>query len=64
MEICSEEESLLLRRMLETLEGINGRYVAHSAEMEDLVISLEAANKDYEEGMDDALQDISTSLPT
>jgi hypothetical protein len=64
MGVRSEEESSLLRRILETLEGISGRYVAHSAEMEELVVSLEAASKDYEEGMDDALHDISTPRPT
>lgn len=47
---------------METLEGINSRYMAHSSEMEELVVSLEVASKDYEDGMDTALHDISTPL--
>lgn len=62
MKIRREEESLLLKRILETLEGINSRYVAHSAEMEELVVSLEAASRDYEESMDTALQNISNPI--
>ena len=58
--LFSEEESLLLKRILETVENINNRYVAHSADMEGLVVSVETSSREYEETMEVSLNDMST----
>ena len=60
----SQEESQLLKKICESLEAIHARYEAHSKEMEELVISLQVSNKEYEDGMQDNLNDISTTLLT